>query len=298
MAPNKINPSPKKKVLRLKLLSVWYKKQPVGVKTVIIGSIGAGVFGCITTILSGVFLIGASVLPELIKNPTLSPTTQATQALSQSADSPVRIDAVISSPAEIDPCSNIKIIDHDLEPMVDPTYTLEELTRRNFFSPSEKSAVIWLNQQFIDMTITSVAPNEWVRISNKVVVKITDHTPLQLEDVYLPSCGGQGKTREFSVVVWNSLSTEFDGINRDVDFYTLQPGEFEVFNVEIGASEPGIYGLVLGVEYQYQGKTSILWSADKFYLYTPEEYRGWTYYDELEQTGNAKFNNGQYISIP
>lgn len=109
------------------------------------------------------------------------------------------------------------------------------------------------------LTITNVTPNEgWINLSKdlKISIRFIDEIPLNSEVVQLTDCGGAGEYRYFSRV---PLSTDYPEYNvtatsTEADFYTLQPGEFEIFVLEFQCNAPGLYGLQVNIPVHFQGR--------------------------------------------
>jgi hypothetical protein len=177
----------------------------------------------------------------------------------------------------------------------DPVSALEIIRERQSAKTLSLDA---MNLTLIDMTITSTAPTEYIRLSNKVFVEIIDYQPLSYQDALSEGCGGGAEFRDYSFRIDNS-SNEFEAENTSVDYYTLQPGELEVFSVSIRATVSGVYKLRLGIEYMYQGKTGLMWALETFHVYTPERFRLWQpAFDppQFQVVMNGVFKDGEYIS--
>ncbi len=286
----------------------WYQAQQTSIKAIIIGALIAGVFGCITAILSGFFALGAAAVPSLMENPTTTPTVPQTQPFPNSPSatitpSPIAIplQLKIASPiigVDISSCEFTPIIPDDINPFANPELALQEFATRMRSNPL---SIKLLNATLIDMTITSISQAEWIRLSNKVLAKIICYEPLSdSANVYFPGCGGSGEFRDFVFRINNSPGIEFTSSKPDIDYYSLQPGEFEVFNILLKANAPGLYEIRLGIEYTYGGITSQVWTTETFILLTPEEYQGWSPSLNLPQfvlSNKGKFDNGEYIKI-
>ena len=290
----------------------WYQTQPTSIKAIIIGALIAGIFGCITAILSGFFALGAAAVPSLMESPTTTPTVPRTQPILNSPSAtpgvtvtpspiaiPLRLE--ITNPIigiDISPCVFAFIIPDDINPFANPTLAIQEFDSRVRLNPF---SIKLLNATLIDMTITSTSQAEWIRLSNKVLAKIIHYEPLpDSVNIYSPPCGGGEEFRDFVFRINNSPGIEFASSKPDIDYYSLQPGEFEVFNILLKATAPGLYEVKLGIEYAYCGINSQIWTTETFILLTPEEYQGWSPSFDLPQfvlSNRGKFENGEYIKI-
>lgn len=277
-------------------LGEWYAKQPNNIKVVVIGAVFTGTFGCMTTLLGGILGWFPTIYENLTEKTT--PPSQITLTVTEPIEYPVRLD--LDGTDAIEPCTkefSPIILPEDIDPVQDPVYALSEITTRDIDSIDVAGKEL-LNLTAVQLTITSIVSDEWVRISNKVFVRVINHDPLpETLNAIDFFCAGAGKTREFPVVkVSGSGQTEFSQTLPDIDFFSLQPGEFEVFDVSVSATEIGYYELVIGVEYSYGGKTNIIWTDHPIYLYTPQEVNVWmrTPPDILQLFSVGQFVNGQY----
>lgn len=77
-------------------------------------------------------------------------------------------------------------------------------------------------------------------------------------------CGAGGYKRFFSPVPLNIDYPEYNVLSTstDADFFTLQPGEFEVFVLNINCSAPGLYALEVHIPIKFQGKDEIVMYTD------------------------------------
>jgi len=148
--------------------------------------------------------------------------------------------------------------------------------------------------------ITSLSRNEWIKLENAVLIKIENYDKCYKEvDVGAPPIGGIGYVRHFYVKVgpsqsdkprieraifdpkdegdpWTPRSIEqFLGGEEVPDFFTLSPGELEVFLLRIDFEQPGVYEFSVGIEYTYQGKTRVSWAKQKASAHIPWKMRVW-----------------------
>lgn len=236
---------------------------------------------------------------------TPSPSTVVPAIATATEQLPIRLDVkpVLISP---DPwCIGGFLLPTDVNPVTNPELAYKELDARHFFDipPDKAETVQDFNGAVAEVTVTSLANQEWVRLANKIMVKIANYEPLPgpVDSWVVIGCGGGGNVRDVYISIRNLRST-FSGSLPDpkVDFFTLQPGEFEVFSVSVTANEPGHYELNFGVEYSYQGTTSELWSKQTVTVLNPELVRGWladrsSDPPKLVHVVNYRFENGEHI---
>lgn len=160
----------------------------------------------------------------------------------------------------------------------------------------------FVNSTFIETTLTSLSGKEWVRISNKIRAKVVNYKELSEPlDAILPMCGG-GQIRDFPVITIDKTKKEFSATFPEFDYFTLQPGEFEVFDLQIKAIDSGEYDVVIGFDYSYKGVNQTLWSPQIYKVRTPQKYSLWI--TDLSVMGigayitdKRQFSNGKYESV-
>lgn len=114
--------------------------------------------------------------------------------------------------------------------------------------------------------ITNVETDgEWIVLSKDLDVSVrhVDTEPDMAEIVYLTGCGGEGFYRDFSVVPLNADYPEYltSAESNDADYYTLEPGESEMFVLNFQCEATGVYSVKVELPVKYQGE-------DKTVVYT------------------------------
>jgi hypothetical protein len=106
--------------------------------------------------------------------------------------------------------------------------------------------------------ITNTESNgEWIVISKELKINIRhiDTEPDLAEVVYLTGCGGGGFFRDFSPVPLNADYPEYaeKTASSDADFYTLEPGESEMFVLNFLCEATGVYSIEVEMPIKYRG---------------------------------------------
>ncbi len=107
----------------------------------------------------------------------------------------------------------------------------------------------------LSVLVTSQVPgSEWIELGNTLTVDIqaSSELPDPLHAAETGACGGAGEVRQFSTV---ELDSSFDALQASTtysaaDFFTLQPGEFEVFKITFHCRRPGRYRLQVSIPYR------------------------------------------------
>jgi hypothetical protein len=123
------------------------------------------------------------------------------------------------------------------------------------------------NELEASFTITNSPDNQaWIRLSKdvKVSIRFVDNPPPTSEIMQFSGCGGGGAYRYFSPVSLNRDYPEYNvsSSSSDADFYTLQPGEFEIFILRFQCNAPGLYAVSLNIPIQFQGREETVTYVD------------------------------------
>ncbi len=159
----------------------------------------------------------------------------------------------------------------------------------------------------LTVTITNVS-DKTVLLSNKVPLEI-DHSASDLTlHVWLVSGGGAGYYRNFVADIPRDEKhqivlaqfEEFGQIENKAlidppDFFTLAPGEVEVFEIEVRLQDPGEYTLRPGVEFTVGGEPpTVMWLTQPVIAFMPRDIIVWGMSDDYstyEEKGECILNN-------
>lgn len=150
------------------------------------------------------------------------------------------------------------------------------------------------------LELSSRAAEAMIAVEPEVLFQVVDHSPapkLANMFTYLGTGGGAYYRNFVVTLTWNGDSqtrykAEFGeesllGLQYEdrrppelaernqPDFFTFAPGEVEIFIVELRFEKPGIYRLLAGVEYSYEGKRSEQWLNEPVTAYVPGDYVVW-----------------------
>jgi len=147
-------------------------------------------------------------------------------------------------------------------------------------------------------SISSQAEKDFVQLAPYMLVNVLSVTPVprDLAGIYQGERGAAASVRDFAVVVTPSVGlqvaplvdAESGEYRRDVDFFTLMPGEIEEWALTISFVPGYVYEWRYGVQYRYKGEDRVLWLADVARAGMPDyelPIAGW---DE------ARYENGYY----
>jgi hypothetical protein len=135
----------------------------------------------------------------------------------------------------------------------------------------------------LEVTFTSLPQNaNWVKLSNSidVIVKVNRDMPEHLHALLLAwGCGGGGSTRSFSNISLSDNNETYrqKSTTSEFDFFTLQPGEFEVFSLPFDCEATGIYSIVFELPYTLlDGSGIVTFQWDRLII-CPKSYTSWAF---------------------
>lgn len=111
--------------------------------------------------------------------------------------------------------------------------------------------------------ITSIATsNNWIQLDKSVDVAVSVETNIPAHaDVFNGvGCGGTGSIRKFSQTPLRDDMQNFtkEATFSGADFFTLQPGEFEIFSIPFKCNAPGYYTISISSKYTYESQSGNL----------------------------------------
>lgn len=140
------------------------------------------------------------------------------------------------------------------------------------------------NQFFLKVEVSSkVNGQDWLRLEQPLNLSVipqeleAGHTDIIADLVW--GCGGAGEYREFDQVV--GFRSDLDSyrlkmVYAGADYFSLEPGEFEVMTFRFTCQSPGAYRLALETPYTYQSQSgSQTWDVSVRYT-CPESFSLWS----------------------
>jgi hypothetical protein len=140
--------------------------------------------------------------------------------------------------------------------------------------------------------IENIGEGDWLEISKTldVSIDVNKNIPDAVDAIEVTACGGGGEERIFPDLALDNNYAQYsvETTYPDFDFFTLQPGEFEIFYVPFQCDALGLYQITIKIPFRarsYEGniefteiimcpQTFTLWQYDQpsDYLYPPEIY--------------------------
>jgi len=217
----------------------------------------------------------ASPLPTLTSTSTTIPIGQDWKSIMSMSLSPL-----LSScdprllPPTINPSDDISIaaqqFTQDLDNHNDRSWLLAP-------SPNRKP-----ESGFVNLRISSiVADTGWIKINNKLIINVSTQkdVPEHVNVIDYGLCGGEGQIRRFpSVDFSNNFDTyELKPIYTEADFFTLQPGEFEEFEIPFECKSVGIFYFKVNISYEYSNISNTTDSNKTVGLICPQTFTSWRF---------------------
>jgi len=153
------------------------------------------------------------------------------------------------------------------------------------------------------LMLNSIANNDWIKISKSLNVSVstTSTIPAHVDVVNIEGCGGTGHNRVFPSI---NLRSDLSNFTQELtfsgaDFFTLQPGEFEVFEVPFGCEDLGYYNISVSTEYTYQGESGIA-EFPEFNVLCPQTFTVYSITADGSLIGaeNYSWKNGKFSPTP
>ncbi len=152
--------------------------------------------------------------------------------------------------------------------------------------------------------LESYSQLNWVKVGNQfsVNVFVESQVPENLNIVSISGCGG-GNWRllqDITLTNQNNLRQYKVSLSYpDVDFFTLQPGEFEVFMIPMECKAPGIYSFTVVINSEYTGQSGNFTIVPLTKMYCPYRFNKYlSHGGNLEYVGKYEWNGSDYQVIP
>ncbi|HNE69952.1 MAG TPA: hypothetical protein PLE39_16330 [Anaerolineales bacterium] len=155
----------------------------------------------------------------------------------------------------------------------------------------------------ITIDINNIASEDWVEVTKSLTVSIgtEKEIPEKINAVRIGGgCGASGEIREFPPL---NLATDFEQytdktIYPEFDFFKLENGEFERFQIPFTCQAPGYYQLAINIPFNIRNKASEMQTTAN--VICPNEISLW-FYDLMGNrvigTSESYFWNGNgYVS--
>lgn len=193
------------------------------------------------------------------------------------------------------------------------TVALEQLEQARGKETLYKQAVPLLDDSsFIlhERLESAVEGTEWIQLSNTATISIIVQPVPDQIDIIQPfdECGDGGEYRDFPPVSLESNSKQYmiDSTFTGFDYFTLEPGESEVFVYSLKCADPGIYSMSIDVPYEYKGHRYISsWKIDYEFV-CPNSFTFWKenliyqndeFHSEVVKVGNYMWNGLKYVEV-
>lgn len=153
------------------------------------------------------------------------------------------------------------------------------------------------------LKLTSVVEGrDWIRIGNTVSADVSVRTNLPDHLNIIQDCAGAGDIREFPSISLDASYAKYTARTtyKDADFFTLQPGEFEIFKFFFRCHSPGIYIANLEIPYAFtESNGNIEFTPPT--LICPKSFTVWSTLmsdSELVSRGTYVWKDNNYIESP
>ncbi len=242
-------------------------------------AISVGILGCLGTIVAALISGASTYLSALLQLDVPVSRTQTAAAISSEEGVVHRYDAgstpsqEVAAPAtatvvefsEITICPAVYIPDSLLDGKDKLSWIQKGLweplrSRKLMTAPMADGDGMSAPSMFLSIT-NPTDHKDWVNLSKDISISVryVGDSPDVAQVIGLMGCGGAGYYRVFSPIPLDNDHPEYSvkSSASDADFYTLQPGEYEIFALEFPCAAPGIYSVQVSVPTRFQGSEGI-----------------------------------------
>jgi hypothetical protein len=226
--------------------------------------------------------------------PTTTPTVEPTPAPTVVSSSPLK-----PIPLQ-DTCWMPLVFPNDIAPDKDVEEALA------FLDNIEPEAMVtWRRAPWaldgslqVDLSLRALPGNqEWTHVENEAKVTVQTFNAPEHVNV-LKDCAGAAEFRYFTEV---PLDREYDQYSAqtsvpNIDFFTLEPGEFEIFSFAFKCKAPGRYAVDLDILYSYAGQADKVRFTPADFI-CPHSYTVWSHLARLnpDYANTFIWNGVEYV---
>ena len=208
---------------------------------------------------------------------TESPSAAASDSAS-SREEVVRVEELLPG----HPCYR-KVLPDTISPVENPDEAAAQVQRARddgsiltwAYTPAPDTVLVVI----YSLTNTQKTSGEWIIVENTARVTVDYDVSLDTVNVFDGGCGGGGMDTPFTAVVLSSKASSSSSLttrSEEFDYFSLEPGETERFEVPLVCEEPGSYSVILSFEYSFMGRTEIAKSLGKTRVVCPENLVDWS----------------------
>jgi hypothetical protein len=212
-----------------------------------------------------------------------------------------RLDLEPGSDGSPNNCILSTVLPQELDPDKDPIGT------RTIFNSAiqDGTALDWtrspaLSEGKLIFQVTNISTSsEWIRLSNSIVSSIstTQNIPDHINIIH--ECAGTGINREFPPVILDPTYPEYKVTVKhpNADFFTLQPGELEIFNMTFTCKSPGLYRIQISIDYSIGNHTDTFSYQFPNFI-CPHSLTNWSDlsdFNKFVKIGSYEWNGTEYI---
>jgi hypothetical protein len=295
-----------------------------------------GFLGVVITAYVGYLGIRSQTEIPITATQTAESMSTSTQQMPASTNTPHIVDMPAITPASLDAISNwesqfdIAYGWHEcgapvvLPEYIDPEQSVSSASSQIAQAMESEETTFWQvtpfhpdfklgerikNGRFYPSFSISSKPENtaWAKIEKTENINITSRNdvPEHQNIITLPSgCGGGGDIREFPSI---NLKSDFISYQEkttlpDVDYISLEPGEFEEFEFEFICNAPGIYNIQINIPYTYLGQSNNINLPSPMEFVCPKSFTWWKAsgdmfgknIDGITKAGEYRWDGTQY----
>jgi hypothetical protein len=289
------------------------KEQITIAKIGVISAVAVAIIGLIGTIAAAYFSSQAAQAPVLIpiqatqtaEARNVPSMVKASQVPTETADVPAE-DAwmgIFELRAWKGSCFEPAIIPSSIDMHGEPSLAFKQILQamdngdiEEWLSAPEKGNIITIYRS----VVSKPGNLEWIQLGNKVDVTVLTRKDSPEHVDVVGECAGDGEYRDFPSIPLEARYDKYESNTTfsKVDFFTLQPGEFENLLLSFECSTPGTYTVEVTIPYMYMGRNGRISFIPKDFV-CPQSYSVWTTLEKIpRQLSNYTWNGSGYEEAP
>jgi hypothetical protein len=199
-------------------------------------------------------------------------------------------------------CSIAALLPDAVDPVADPVKASDEFQRQYQDGRVASWVKVPAREGVIMVQVSALPGNRsWAKLGNQAQVSISVHKEIPEHVNIIQECGGGGEIREFEPIELGREDISAYSIKvsySEVDFFTLQPGEFEEFSFSFRCRSPGLYQLKIEIPYEYETEQGLVGLLSHTLL-CPQTFTEWSALagPPMLSMGRYEWNESEYIKV-
>lgn len=251
-----------------------------------------------TGVLGFLILISAFAVWRVAANKTSQTLPSPSMTASETMLPPKDSTAIIRiTPLPRDPCNEPAVLPASIAPDRDRAKALAQFNQEAAKTQLWQRAPSQRGSFTLGIQVSSIVDaKQWIRLDSKVLVTVHVGSDVPEHVNIVQDCAGLGQSRIFPTIIPLKPSPKEYNVSTsypNTDYFTLQPGEFEVFQFGLRCDSPGIYISTLTISYTYLERSDVITLNSPDFV-CPKSYTSWSFLDNFEHNSTYVWNGNGY----